>query len=197
MRRFFPSVTGAAFYDDNVFAANRNKQGSMGYIVRPEIGFQFNNTGNATVNGGAYVEQRWYDRFSSEDQTNAGAVIGGTNNIDKDTQLVGRAQYIHAHEDRGSVESQFQQFQSPITYDQFDAAGALNKRFGRWWTSIGAAATWLNYSDATLNGLTIFQELSQWRYRARAGASRLCRRAADQRFRGRLLQHARFRRWSL
>jgi hypothetical protein len=153
----FPSVTGAAFYDDNVFAANRNRQGSWGYIVRPEIGFQLNNTGTASINGGAYVEQRWYDRFSSESQTNAAAAIGGTNNIDKDTQVVGRVQYIHAHEDRGSVESQFQQFTNPIEYNQFDAAGAINKRHDRWWMSLGAAATWLDYSNATLAGVTVLQ----------------------------------------
>ena len=153
----FPSVTGAAFYDDNVFAANRNRQGSWGYLVRPEIGFQLNNTGNVAINGGAYVERRWYDRFSSEDQTNAAAAIGGTNNIDKDTQLVGRVQYIHSHEERGSVESQFQQFVKPIEYNQFDAAGALNKRWDRRWMSLGAAATWLSYSNASLNGTTVLQ----------------------------------------
>jgi len=153
----YPSVTGSAFYDDNVFATNLDRRGGWGYIVRPELGFQLNNTGTASLTGGAYVEHRWYTNFASEEQTNGAAAAGATAMYDPDTQVTGRLQYVHAHEDRGSAESQFQQFAKPIAYDQIDGAAAVNKRFGRWWTSVGAAALWLNYDDADFAGFTISQ----------------------------------------
>src|SRR6476660_10114089 len=37
---FSPAVTTGAFYDDNVFAAPSNRQGSWGAFVRPELGLR-------------------------------------------------------------------------------------------------------------------------------------------------------------
>ena len=136
----YPSVTGAAFYDDNVFARSRNRVGDWAYALRPELAWHSNNWTNAQVAGSAFVERRWYSRFTSEDQTNAGAVIGGTVQPDADTQLLGRLQYLHAHEDRGTSDNINNAFLRPLSYDQFEAAGAINKRFNRVWTSLGAAA---------------------------------------------------------
>ncbi len=152
-----PSITGAAFYDDNVFARRTNREGDWAYVLRPEIGWRSNNWSNAQINGGAFVEKRWYSKFASEDVTNFGVGTGGTYQPDANTQLVGRVQYLHGHEDRGTSDSITNTFTSPVSYDQLEAAGAINKRFDRFWTSIGAAAAWIRFTDPTLNGVTISQ----------------------------------------
>ena len=43
----YPSVTGGAFYDDNVFARNTNRQGDWAGVVRPELAWRTNNWANA------------------------------------------------------------------------------------------------------------------------------------------------------
>src|SRR4051812_9983029 len=75
---WYPSVTGAAFYDDNVFARHTNRQGDWAGVVRPELAWRGRNLPNVDVAGSAFLEQRWYNRFNSEDQFNAGAAMGST-----------------------------------------------------------------------------------------------------------------------
>jgi hypothetical protein len=154
--RFFPSITAATFYDDNVFSANVNRRSDWAFLIRPELAFLAKGPSHA-VEGQAFVEGRKYSRFSSEDQVNAGASLGGTVMVDPDTQLQGRVQYIRAHEDRGVSESAFTTFDKPVPYNQFQAAGAINKRFNRWWTSLGVAGQWVDYENPTIAGIPIDQ----------------------------------------
>jgi len=64
---------------------------------------------------------------------------------------------VRAHEARGSGESLFSTFDKPVAYNTFDAAGAINKRFNRWWTSLGVAGTWINYENPTIGGVGVDQ----------------------------------------
>jgi hypothetical protein len=150
---WLPSVTAATFYDDNVFATHSNRQGSWGGLVRPELGVRTSGQ-NYAIQANGFVEGRGYSRFSSEDQVNGAVGLGALVMPDPDTQLVGKARYIRAHEDRGAGESEiFQGFDKPVGYDTFEASGAINKRFNRWWTSVGAAGTWVNYDTPTIGGV--------------------------------------------
>lgn len=152
-----PSVTAAGFYDDNVFATHSSRQGSWGGLVRPELGLRTAGQ-NYSVEANGYVEEKGYARFSSENQLNAAAGLGATVMPDNDTQLIGKLRYVHAHEDRGGGESEiFGGFDRPVAYNTFDAAGSINKRFNRWWTSLGAAGTWINYENPTFGGVAIDQ----------------------------------------
>jgi hypothetical protein len=151
-----PSVTAGAFYDDNVFASPSNRQGSWGGLVRPELGLRTAGT-NYAVEARGYVERRWYSRFSSENQTNAAVGLGATVMPDPNTQLIGKVRYLHAHEDRGSGESELTGFDRPVGFNTFEASGALNKRFNRWWTSLGAAGSWMNYDTPTVGGVAVSQ----------------------------------------
>jgi hypothetical protein len=153
---FFPSITAAAFYDDNVFASPTNRQGSWGGIVRPKLGLRTAGP-NYAVEARGYVERRWYSRFSNESQTNGGAALGATIMPDADTQLIGKLRYVRAHEDRGSGESELTGFDGPVGYNTFEASGALNKRFNRWWTSLGVAGSWTTYDTPTVGGIPVSQ----------------------------------------
>jgi hypothetical protein len=152
----YPSVTAGAFYDDNVFATHSNKQGSAGAVVRPELGYQVSGQ-NYAVQTQGFVEDRQYARFSSEDQLNGGAGLTSTFMPDSNTQLVGKLRYLHAHEDRGTGDSLFTIFDKPVAYNTFEASGAVNKRFDRWWTSVGVAGSWTNYETPTIGGIGVDQ----------------------------------------
>src|SRR3954467_5763037 len=152
----YPQVTGAGFYDDNVFATNSNRQGSWGGLVRPELGFATAGQNYAVQAQGA-VEQRWYDRFSSEDQLNGAAAFAATVMPDPNTQIVAKAGYVRAHESRGTGESTFIGFDRPVGYDNYLASAALNKRFDRVWTSLGLAGSWIHYDTPTVNSVAVPQ----------------------------------------
>ncbi len=148
----YPSVTGAAFFDDNVFARNTNREGDWAFVLRPELAWRSNNWANAQFAGAGFVEKRWYRKFASEDQFNAGATVGGTVQPDANTQLVGRLSFLHSHEDRGTSDSiGAPTFSRPLEFNQLEAAGAINKRFDRVWTSLGAAAAFIHFRDPTLS----------------------------------------------
>ena len=151
-----PSVTAAAFYDDNVFASSANRQGSWGGIVRPELGVTTAGS-NYTLEARGFVERKWYSRFSGEDQTNGAIGLGGTVMPDPDTQLVGKVRYARAHEDRGGGESLINTFDAPVGFNTWEASGALNKRFGRVWSSVGVAGSWYNYDTPTIAGVPVSQ----------------------------------------
>lgn len=149
-----PSVTGAAFYDDNVFATNANRQGSWGGLVRPELGLTTAGR-NYSFEARGYVERKWYDRFGSEDQTNGALGLATTLMVDPDTQVVAKAGYTRAHVDRGGGEALVNIFDKPLGYNVWEASGAINKRYGRVWSSVGVAGSWYNYDSATVGGVPV------------------------------------------
>jgi len=156
---FFPMVTAAAFFDDNVFATNTNKLSDWAFIIRPELAVtKFGQ--NYGFEAHAFVEDREYSRFKNENQVNGAASVGGTVLLNPDTQFQGRAQYVHSHEERGVGEAIvngtiFPQTLRPIAFDQGDVAVALNHRRDRWWTSVGAAATFVHFDNALLTDGTV------------------------------------------
>lgn len=152
----YPGLTAGAFYDDNVFAAHSNRQGSWGGLVRPELGLRTSGQ-NYAVEASGFIEKRWYSRFSSEDQVNGAAGLITTVMPDPNTQLVGKLRYVRAHEDRGAGDSLLTGFDKPVGYNTFEASGAINKRFDRWWTSLGVAGSWIHYDTPTVGGIPVDQ----------------------------------------
>ena len=154
---WYPSVTGATFFDDNVFARHTNRQGDWAGVVRPELAWRSTNLPNVEVVGSSFIEQRWYNRFNSEDQLNAGATMGTTVRAGENTQFITRMSYLRGHEDRGTSDSINTAFLRPLTYDQAEVAGAINQRYGRFWTSVGAAGAFVHFGAGTLQGVQVPQ----------------------------------------
>jgi hypothetical protein len=154
---WYPSVTGAAFYDDNVFARHSNRQGDWAGVVRPELAWRTNNWANLEMAGSYFIESRSYRRFNSEDQVNGGAAVFGTLRPGENTQVITRLQYLRGHEDRGTSDSINAIFARPLRYDQLDGAGVINQRYGRFWTSLGAAAAFIRFDDGVIAGVPISQ----------------------------------------
>jgi hypothetical protein len=152
----YPAVTGGGFYDDNVFATHSNRQGTWGAFVRPELGVKTAGQ-NYAVEASGVLEDRWYSRFSSEDQLNAATGVAATVMLDPNTQVIAKGGYQRAHEARGTGDSTFTGFDEPVGYNVFNASGTLNKRFNRWWTSLGVAGSWINYDTPTIGGVPVDQ----------------------------------------
>jgi hypothetical protein len=155
---FYPSVTGATYWDDNVFALSRNRLGDIAFVARPEVSFKSNGLDRAEIYGSAAIEGRRYATYSSEDQLNAAAGVGGTFAINDNTQFVSRLQYTRGHEDRGTSDTILTQFDKPIGYSQYEGSAALNNRFDRFWTSVGGAAAIIDYDVAHADGVPISQD---------------------------------------
>jgi hypothetical protein len=155
---WYPSITGAAFYDDNVFARRSNRQGDWAGVVRPELAWRTNKWADVESVGSAFVEKRWFDRFSSENQLNGGVAVGTTLRPGENTQVVTRFQFLHAHEDRGTSDSTNVNFAKPLEYNQVEGAGAINQRYGRFWTSVGAAGALVQFNNGTIAGTAISQD---------------------------------------
>lgn len=154
------SVTLGAFYNDNVFATNTTRLGDWAFFERPD--FTWVKQGpNYTVSTDGYLEAREYAKYSSEDQINGSLGANFTLMPDNDTQIVGGARYIHGHLDRGASEtivpgsSQLLSttFAKPVAYEEGLESLAVNKRYGNWWSSIGAAGLEIQYQNPTIGAI--------------------------------------------
>lgn len=156
----YSSVTAGVYYDDNVFATNSNRQSDWAVFARPELGWVKQGQNYSFAIDG-FIEGRDYARFSSEDQINGSVGAGFTVMPDDNTQIVGSARYIHEHLDRGSSETVITTpgqpaalistlFNRPVSYDEGLESLAVNKRYGNWWTSLGAAGMEVQYQNPTI-----------------------------------------------
>jgi hypothetical protein len=132
------------------------------HLERPEFSW-IKQASNYTFAADGFVEGREYARFSSENQINGGVGAGFTVMPDNDTQIVGSARYIHSHLDRGASETVITtaagsqllstSFVHPVAYDEGLESIALNKRYGNWWTSLGAAGLEIEYQNPTIGSM--------------------------------------------
>jgi Putative beta-barrel porin 2 len=151
-------VTVATFYDDNVFATKTNRMSDLAFVARPEFAWVTQGK-NYTFGADGFIEGRRYAMFDSEDQVNGSFGANFTVAPEANTQVVGSARYIHEHLDRGTSETVGPDgillsttFNHPVAYDEVLGSVALNKRYDRWWTSVGVAGLGINYQNATIPG---------------------------------------------
>ena len=154
-------ITAATMYDDNVFAGRTSRLSDVSFIARPEFAWIKQGAGYG-VGVDGFVEAKQYVKYSSEDQVNGSIGTNFTVMPDADTQVIGNARYIRAHLQRGTSETIAPGgillstiFNNPIEYDQGVGSIALNKRFDRWWTSVGLAGSAVQYKDPSVGGVDI------------------------------------------
>jgi hypothetical protein len=160
--RIFAGGTAGMFYDDNVFATNTHRLADWAFFQRPEFAWVRQGQ-NYTVTTDGFIEGREYTTYTSENQVNGSFGSNFTVMPDNNTQVVGGVRYIHEHLDRGSSETVISipgmpsvllstLFSHPVAYDEGLESVALNKRYGNWWSSFGAAGLEINYQNATIGG---------------------------------------------
>jgi hypothetical protein len=150
------ALTAGAYFDDNVYASNGNRQSDWAYFLRPELGFTARGEQHA-LEGKAQVDVRRYHRFEDENQITGDVGLRGLYQPDRDTRIQGRVRYARGQESRGAGESLLTRFDKPVTYDQYEAAASLDRRFGRQWIALGAGASWVKYSTPTIAGTPVDQ----------------------------------------
>jgi hypothetical protein len=150
------AATTGLLFDDNIYARSAGKIGDRVVTIRPEIGIVAKGDRFSTAAQFA-VENQNYQTYGTEDQTNWSGSIGTTVQPRDDIQVQWRLGLLRGHEQRGAADSSFVQFDRPVTYDQYNAALAVNKRFDRWWTSVGGAGSWIHYYDPTIGGVPVDQ----------------------------------------
>lgn len=148
--------TFGTFFDDNVFALSANRRSDIAFFARPEISASAQGDGYG-IQAAGFLEGRKYRRYDSEDQLNAGASFAAVVQPDADTQIRAKAQYLRGHEDRGTGDSVFLTLDRPVAFDLIDTAVAVNKRYERWFGSVGASAVSIFYQNATLLGISADQ----------------------------------------
>lgn len=153
---FVPSITQSILFDDNLYATSKNKVSDFAYIIRPELNYAKSGS-NYGLQANVYAEHRKYFKHSREDQTNAGAALGGTFQFNEDSQVQLRGSYARGHEERGAGEGAFLRVDRPTAFNQFDGGVALNNRFGKMWTSFGLAGLLVKYEDAKIQGQSFDQ----------------------------------------
>lgn len=151
-----PTLTAGAFFDDNVFATQTNRQSDWAYFLRPGLSWRAQGPDHSFV-GQAHVEAKRYARFESENALTGAVSLASLIQPERDTQLHGRMRYVHGQESRGSGESVLTQFAEPVTFDQFEVAAGINHRKGRHWVSLGGGASWVSYGTPTVGGVPITQ----------------------------------------
>jgi hypothetical protein len=149
-------MTNALLFDDNIYARSNSKIGDRIVIVRPEIGVDYRSE-KYLASFGAGFENRNYQTNYREDNLNWNANYASTFAPRGDIQIQTRLGAAQSHEQRGTADSQFFAFDNPVSYHQYDAAAAFNKRFDGWWSSLGGARTWINYQTPTILGTPIDQ----------------------------------------
>jgi hypothetical protein len=158
--RFYADATFGSFYDDNIFATKSDRQHDYAIFERPALAWVTQGQ-NYTVSVDGYAEGREYVRFRSEDQVNGGTGTNFTYMPDNDTQIIGGLRYLHQHLDRGSSQTVVTVpgfpslllstlFSNPVAYDEGIQSIALNKRYGKLWSSVGASALEVQYQNATI-----------------------------------------------
>ena len=155
---WYPSVTGATFYDDNVFARHTNRQGDWAGVVRPELAWRANNLPNVEVGRQLLRRAALVQPLQQRRSAQRRRPIGSTVRAGENTQFITRLQYLHGHEDRGTSDSINTAFLRPLQYDQVEAAGAINQRYGRFWTSVGAVGAFVHFGSGTLAGIQVPQD---------------------------------------
>lgn len=151
-----PAVTAGVVIDDNVYAQPVARFSDQIAILRPELIIR-HASANHVVQLHGLIEQKSYQRFDQESQVNGGTALDAQFRTGPNTLVQTRLRYNRGHEARGNPEDLVFQYDQPVGYNQYEAAGVIKHRFGRFWGQLGAANQWITYDAATINGFAIDQ----------------------------------------
>lgn len=152
---FYPALTAALEYDDNVFASSDPEEDWALRLI-PELQIESDWARHYTQFNFA-AENVSYKNFSSENHTDFHADFLGRADIMRSMNIVSTLRYDRATEERGTANS-FLLYDEPAEYDEVEAGLAVNNRINRIYTSLGFSAEHTDYHDTTLNGVNVDQD---------------------------------------
>ncbi|WP_170936951.1 MULTISPECIES: outer membrane beta-barrel protein [Rhodomicrobium] len=153
---FYPRVTVGGAYDSNIFAAPNDPVSDMALVIAPELTVSSaSEIVRHTFEAGARHFQ--YDRFDSQDRTEAHASLASARQIRNDLQLDTRFEAARRFELPGDGFSPGDSL-GPIPYEDLTAEAYVTKTFNRLGVTVGGSIRDLTYQNGeTFSGATIEQ----------------------------------------
>ncbi|MEQ8327970.1 MAG: outer membrane beta-barrel protein [Parvibaculum sp.] len=146
----FPEASVTGTFDDNIYATDTNTESDFITTLAANVSAASNWSRHA-LNLRAGLAQRLYADNSDEDRLDWD--IGGNGRLDitSDTNISAGAAYAQLHEDRGAPNA-IGLAAEPTEYSLLEGNVALNHRFNRVTSSIGATYADYDYDTVPLTG---------------------------------------------
>ncbi|MFN3933038.1 MAG: outer membrane beta-barrel protein [Parvibaculum sp.] len=142
----FPSASVKGTYSDNIYATDTNTESDFITTLGARVS-AVSSWSRHALNLRAGVGQQLYSDNNDEDRLDWDAGANGRIDITRDTNISGGLSYAQLHEDR-SAPNAIGNAAEPTEYSLFEGDVALNHRFNRVTTRIGA--TYANYDYDTV-----------------------------------------------
>jgi hypothetical protein len=146
----FPEASLTGTYNDNIYATDTNTESDFITTLGARVS-AVSNWSRHALNLRAGLSQHWYDDNSDEDRLDWD--VGGNGRIDitRDTNIAAGLSYAELSEDRGAPNSPGGAAE-PVEYSLFQANAALNHRFNRVTSRLGATYADYDYDDTPAVG---------------------------------------------
>lgn len=146
----FPEASVTGTFDDNIFATDTNTESDFITTLAASVSAASNWSRHA-LNLRAGLAQKLYADNSDEDRLDWDVSGDGRLDITSDTNVTAGVAYAELHEDRGAPNA-IGLAAEPTEYSLFEGNVALNHRFNRVTSSIGATYADYDYDTVPLTG---------------------------------------------
>ncbi len=125
----YPRVDVGVTFDDNIFATATGEESDAIWTVEPRVDV-ISNWNRHQLNATARVRFNEYSDWDSESRTDYSIGANGRLDVDRNTELTGRASYERLTEPRSAIEA-FQNLNEPVEYDVETYGVGASKEFNR------------------------------------------------------------------
>lgn len=149
----YPRVDVGVTFDDNIFATSTGEESDAVWTVEPRVDV-ISNWNRHQLNATARVRVQEYSDNGDESKTDYAVGANGRIDVDRNTEITGRANYERRTEPRSAIEA-FQNLNEPVEYDVETYGVGASKEFNR--LRVNGTVGWDRYSyeDARAGGVTV------------------------------------------
>lgn len=149
----YPRVDVGVTFDDNIFATSTGEESDAIWTVEPRVDV-ISNWNRHQLNATARVRLNQYSDWSDESRTDYQIGANGRLDVDRNTEITGRANYERLTEPRSAIEA-FQNLNEPVEYDVETYGVGASKEFNR--LRVNGNVDWNRYTfeDAQRGGVTV------------------------------------------
>lgn len=151
----YPRVDVGVTFDDNIFATSTNEQSDAVLIVEPRVD-AVSNWNRHQVTATARVRFNEYSDWSSESHTDYSLGVAGRLDVDRTTEVTGKAAYDRLTEPRSAIEA-FQNLNEPVEYDLETYNVGASKEFNRLRLNGSVDINRFTFDDARQGGAVVNQ----------------------------------------
>ena len=142
---FYPSVTGGAVYNSNIFATPHDRQADLALVISPRLLIDYERQ-NSAFEFQAGADLYRFREFTDQDRINAFARAHSDHQLTQSLELGTSFEVARKHDVPGEASSQLNAAE-PIPYTDLFAQTTLTKTFNRLGMSIDGTARKLTYEN--------------------------------------------------